>query len=300
MYKKNYIKISSKLSRYIKVFLLSIAAFLSLSVYSEESKVSPGELNTYVNELESNPNPPSDQPHVPAELSVPSLESGFYAAKPVAPSGDVEVYSEASKETPVTAKKPILKPEDTMEIEPKKLTGFYLNINSGASSAFHSGETKFNARGMGTVGVGYDINELLRTDINVQYRGVSVKGDSGIQDIKDASNVSFMWNGYFNLSDRGDRFVPYLTAGLGCGLNKLKTFSNDVSTTTGKWTGTFVWNAGLGGVIRLGDRWGVDLFYRYVDLGSVIGKVAIDDESTGVHLKDVQAHEFGLGIILRL
>jgi len=189
----------------------------------------------------------------------------------------------------------------------KRLENFYVFGNSGVSNAISSKSVHFSPEYTGGGGIGYYFHDLLRADFNVSYRKEEVRiKNRSTSDFKGASNISYMWNLYLNLTDKEDRFVPYLTAGLGYGTNKL----NQNSYTDGLLTYTpsgsksgFVWNTGVGGLLRVTNNVFMDVYYRYIDLGKVTGNTTV----TGVGSpkvyplsRDLQAHELGLGIMIRL
>ncbi len=157
------------------------------------------------------------------------------------------------------------------------IKGFYARIDAGASIPKGS-KTSFKTTPIYNLGVGYHFNDVFRTDLNLQYRPLTIK-NSFVAD--KATNYSALLNAYLNLSDSKDDVIPYLTAGIGYGKNKLSNFTR--SSTTGSITGTIVqsgkttsniiFNAGAGITIAVIDNLRVDIGYRYYRLGKLEGTV---------------------------
>ena len=189
--------------------------------------------------------------------------------------------------------------EDGSDIASKAPGNFYITANSGVSTGFPGRGINFSPEYVGGGGVGYYFHDMLRSDVTVQYRNISASKGSAALDFKKANNTSYMWNMYLNLSERTDRFVPYLFAGLGYGATNVYTMVDNTVTKNSKKSSGFTWNTGVGGIFKITERIGLDIFYRYVDIGRVKGSETI----SGIpftHTKYLQAHEASLGIIIAL
>ncbi len=180
--------------------------------------------------------------------------------------------------------------------------GFYGRIDSGITSPLQVSGISFENRPFGNMGVGYHFNDVFRSDLNIQYRKVDARKEFSA--VKKVQNTAIMLNGYLNLTDSKDNFIPYFTAGLGYGRNKLHNSQISLSSTNistqGRAVSNFMWSVGVGGVIKFTEKFGVDLHYRYIDLGTVQGTSAITRRSVSqveaLKLK-IQSNEFGVGVI---
>ena len=179
----------------------------------------------------------------------------------------------------------------------KRLENFYVFGNSGVSNAISSKSVHFSPEYTGGGGIGYYFHDLLRADFNVSYRKAEVKSNSTPVDFKTVRNISYLWNLYLNLTDREDRFVPYLTAGLGYGVNKIDNKVGRFSINGNN--GNFVWNTGVGGILRISDMIGMDFAYRYIDLGKIKYSTSYSGTTT-YNTRTLQAHELTLGLMFKL
>ena len=124
---------------------------------------------------------------------------------------------------------------------------------------------------------------------------------------------SFLLNGYYdiylgNLIGSNNKkestsiiknIVPYVTAGLGAGVNRT-TDLNDVPNNI-KWNGknktNFTWNVGAGIKLNLTKRFSLDFGYRYLDLGEAHTK---DDATlTKPEVQKIRAHKIIGSIIYK-
>jgi opacity protein-like surface antigen len=187
----------------------------------------------------------------------------------------------------------------------QKLENFYIFGNSGVSNAIVSSNgVKFSPQYTGGGGIGYYFNDLIRADFNVSYRKSEVRSNSTPNDFKTVKNISYLWNLYLNLTDREDRFVPYLTAGLGYGINKVENRSiingSNTYAVNSQNRGNFVWNTGVGGILRMSNMMGLDFGYRYIDLGKINYSSGRVGGSTTYNTRTMQAHELTLGLMFKL
>jgi opacity protein-like surface antigen len=194
------------------------------------------------------------------------------------------------------------------------IKGFYVKADAGASipkagaSTPKRSKASFKTTPVYNLGVGYHFNDVFRTDLNLQYRPLTLKNSLFADK---ATNYSVVLNGYLNLSDSKDDVIPYLTAGIGYGKNKLS--SSTKTTTTGSITGTIaqsgkttsniIFNAGAGITVAVIDNLRVDIGYRYYRLGKLAGTLytsyagAVDVNSTNQYkIKSLSANEITAGL----
>ena len=194
------------------------------------------------------------------------------------------------------------------------IKGFYGRVDSGVSLPLKSGKESLKDNQLfGSLGVGYHFNDIFRSDINIQYRKFNGKERAfNYKDIQipidknKVQNIAIMLNGYVNLTDSKDNFIPYITAGIGYGSNKLYESRRNVSdgyiAIKGKTSSNIIWSIGAGGVIKLTERFGIDLYYRYIDLGKLKSTQVADVPSISkLSEKDrsfrLRSNEVGVGIV---
>ena len=116
------------------------------------------------------------------------------------------------------------------------------------------------------IGIGYKFSNAIRADLNLQSTKVKYKTDRLKQNVK--TTAAFI-NGYYDINFH-ETIVPYLTAGVGIGSNKPCNLKEKAANTRkGKATTNFIWNVGLGAQYNVSKNFGLDLGYRYMDLGKV-------------------------------
>lgn len=81
-------------------------------------------------------------------------------------------------------------------------------------------------------------------------------------------NNTILGNLYYDFTDF-DRFRPYLTGGIGAGVNTVKSKLSIGGSTTKRWL-TFAWQVGAGVRVSIFTRWFLDFSYRYIRLGTNI------------------------------
>lgn len=176
---------------------------------------------------------------------------------------------------------------------------------------------------------GYKMNENFRFGLGLNFAsGMKFKDDGTLKGAK-VNSIILETNAYYDIADFNG-FTPYLTAGVGVAKNKLKvndtsstptvvtggsTSSTSSGTTKGfpnkmtpkananafpatasgsstslKKTG-FAWNIGFGGMYNIDPEFGVDLAYRYRDLGKV--KIAKDVS------KKLKSHNVTVGVVYK-
>jgi opacity protein-like surface antigen len=114
------------------------------------------------------------------------------------------------------------------------------------------------------IGIGYRINDSVRTDLNFQYAEVRYKADYLRQAIK--TKAAFV-NGYYDINSY-KMAVPYLTAGLGIGSNNAGYLKTDgEALCKGRNKTNFVWNIGAGAMFKANNNFALDIGYKYMNLG---------------------------------
>jgi opacity protein-like surface antigen len=123
-------------------------------------------------------------------------------------------------------------------------------------------------------GVGYRFTDSIRADLNIQY--ASIKYRVGLEDggysKQNIKTISSFVNGYYDINFHKN-IVPYLTAGVGFGRNKLGNLiigdeDGAEDTGIGKTKTNFVWNVGLGTMFKFNKNFALDFGYRYMDFGT--------------------------------
>ncbi len=170
------------------------------------------------------------------------------------------------------------------------------------------------------VGAGYQINDYLRLDGMVEYRGeVGFHGldtwvdDDGNNRFNNYTGKKSEWllmaNAYADLGDFGG-FVPYVGAGIGASRVTIHSFRDAGIDPSGaptlayadaasKWNLAWALHAGVG--FKATDRMTIDLGYSFVNLGdgqtgdivTYDGQNLIDNP---MHFRDITSHDFKLGV----
>lgn len=170
-------------------------------------------------------------------------------------------------------------------------------------------------------GVGYQINDYLRVDGIVEYRGEV--GFHGLDTWHDGVNARYnnytakksewllMANAYADLGDFHG-VVPYVGAGIGASRNTIHSF-RDAGTTGGAggvptlayadaastWNLAWALHAGVG--IKATDRMTIDLGYSYMNLGhaksgDLVTYDGVNTVDNPMHFRNITSHDFKLGV----
>lgn len=139
-----------------------------------------------------------------------------------------------------------------------KKTGFYVrgDVGAGMYSALKADEAakdKTETTPVGGVGVGYKFSDMLRADVNFQYRNIKFT-DSVI-----VNSYAFLVNGYLDIVN-DSAITPYLTAGFGSANLTSESKSEVVPI---KLARAGLWNTGLGAKMKVTNDVDLDLGYRY-------------------------------------
>ena len=190
---------------------------------------------------------------------------------------------------------------------------------------FQIRDKNFEAGPTFAIGAGYKVNNYLRVDGIVEYRGEV--GFHGLDTWVDGGgNARFnnytakksewllMANAY---ADLGDFYgvVPYVGAGIGASRNTIHSFRDagfDPATNrptlayadaASKWNLAWALHAGVG--IKATDRMTIDLGYSYLNLGDAqSGDIVAFDGTNNVnnpmHFRNITSHDFKLGVCYSL
>jgi opacity protein-like surface antigen len=124
--------------------------------------------------------------------------------------------------------------------------GLYLRADVGWSFLDWSGGSNDSAVTAGA-GIGYQINDNIRTDVRVDWAG-----DYNVAPGADLGITTVLGNLYFDLPN-SSVITPYVGAGLGWGWTNLSPGSNDSG---------FAWALTAGAAINLTDQFALDTAYR--------------------------------------
>ena len=185
------------------------------------------------------------------------------------------------------------------------IKGLYAKVDAGASIPKGS-NASFKTNPVYSIGIGYHFNDMFRTDLNLQYRPITITKSL---EARKATNYAAVLNGYLNLSDSQDDVIPYLTVGIGYGKNKLSSFNssstNGATTATivqsGKTANNVMLNAGAGITIAIINNLRVDIGYRYYNLGKLKGQTTLsatgeDTVTRPYKMKSLTANEITAGL----
>lgn len=181
----------------------------------------------------------------------------------------------------------------------------------------------FDSAPIGGVGIGYQFNKWLRSDVTAEFRGKAnfraldsftddttgaVVGTNAYTATK--SEWLLLANAYVDLGDFNG-IMPYVGAGIGASRNTIANF-NDANVTAGgggwapkdsKWDLAWALHAGVGYAVT--ERLTMDLGYSFVHLGD--GKTgeaqnydpAFSRPNDGFAFKDIYSHDLKLGLRYR-
>ncbi len=192
---------------------------------------------------------------------------------------------------------------------------YYVKGEVGVTMPQKVDEQKLKKSAIFGIEGGYKMNENFRFGLGLNFaNGMKFKDDGNLKDSK-VKSLILETNAYYDIADFNG-FTPYLTAGVGVARNKVsggntsdsssdssgevnggpndtKPKGNILSNTDGKSlkkTG-LAWNIGFGGMYNIDPEFGVDLAYRYRDLGKV--KINKDDS------KKLKSHNITVGVVYK-
>jgi opacity protein-like surface antigen len=202
--------------------------------------------------------------------------------------------------------------------------GYYVKGEVGVAMPKKIDSQKLKKSAIFGIEGGYKMNENFRFGLGLNFaNGMKFKDEGTLKDAK-VNSIILETNAYYDIADFNG-FTPYLTAGVGVARNKLKPATttltvasqsdsgnvkggpnkttpkgNILSSTTAdsktlKKTG-FAWNVGLGGMYNISSDFGIDLAYRYRDLG----KVKIGKDTAGKDVsKKLKSHNVTVGVVYK-
>lgn len=142
------------------------------------------------------------------------------------------------------------------------------------------GYQSYKESGVFALGAGYHLNRFLKSDLTVGMRAWGKIKKSGYN--ADIWTVPALMNVYASMPYK--QFEPYVMGGLGMAWNK----ADNTSVTKGDTKMSFAWTVGAGIGYRLSKCWGLDLGYRFADLGEARAKFK---DGTGRLKRDVKSHD---------
>ena len=161
-----------------------------------------------------------------------------------------------------------------------------MNMSSGYTvmqAGMGLGRKDYKEAGVFALGAGYHLNQYLKSDVTVGVRAwgkIKTEGQKA-----DMWTVPALLNVYASMPYK--QIEPYIMGGLGMAWNK----ADSTAYTKGNHKISFAWTMGAGIGYRLSECWGLDLGYRYVDLGTAESKFKNGD---GRIKRDVTSHDIML------
>lgn len=160
---------------------------------------------------------------------------------------------------------------------------WYGRIDTGYSWSSDMGKdlegTDAGSSGILGIGIGYHINDHIRLDTTLGYRGwykaegsTSVIGTS-VGGKANISSVVGLVNAYYDI-DHYDRFTPYIGGGIGFSNNRVDNTDITIGGTpagsiSGNTNTSFSWQLSAGTAIEIIPGIAADIGYRYIDMGNV-------------------------------
>ena len=145
------------------------------------------------------------------------------------------------------------------------------------------GQKDYKEQGIFGLGMGYQLNEYLRSDVIASFRPwgkVHFKGGSKKADVW---AIPVLANIYGTMPVY-DGVGVYAMGGLGYSYNK----TDSIPEGKGKGSSRFAWNVGAGLDYKLNDCWSFDLGYRFTNLG----KARLKRTADGVKSReDLRSHD---------
>lgn len=138
------------------------------------------------------------------------------------------------------------------------------------------------------LGTGYHINEFLRTDMTVSYRGwgkVNFREEGAKK--ADVWSIPVLFNMYASYPIH-HMFDVYAMGGIGISWNKTDSIEN----AKGRTKTNFAWQVGAGVDYDINECWSLDLGYRFSDLGQA--RVKGNESFTGRGKQDMRSHDIKL------
>ncbi len=174
-------------------------------------------------------------------------------------------------------------------------------------------DEELDPTGVVGVGVGYRVNDFLRTDVTLDYEWDSdftghvdcpglCDGSSGRSDEFATLDVwTVLWNAYADLGHYNG-FTPYVGAGIGASYVNVKNVrAINANGRRVKYPNGHKWNLSwalmAGTSYEIDENWKIDAGYRYLHIGEVQTK-SFDSSGyvTGIKYDNLAAHEVRVGL----
>ncbi len=175
---------------------------------------------------------------------------------------------------------------------------------------FHDEELE--PTGVVGVGVGYRVNELIRTDATLDYEwdadftanAECIGACSSYNNSDEFATLdvwTVLWNVYADLGYYNG-FTPYVGAGVGASyvnakdVGAINSDGTRVRYPKGHWW-NFSWALMAGTSYEIDGNWKIDAGYRYLNIGAVKTKsFASNGTVSGIKYDDLAAHEVRVGL----
>lgn len=189
----------------------------------------------------------------------------------------------------------------------------YLRGDIGFSNQIKSAEddrapwiegSKFeNMAPMLGLGVGYQVSDKTRFEINIQHRRPSYDDVEALIRTKfHNKNYTAFANGYYDfINFKGNlETIPYITGGVGFSRNVTSTSTDDDIIDNyypGNSKNSVAFNVGFGSRMKVDSNLDFDIGYRFLYLGKIKFKDQPDGSNVAGKTMHWRAHEISLGLI---
>jgi opacity protein-like surface antigen len=192
--------------------------------------------------------------------------------------------------------------------------GSLFNVLYASVTSVNTQQKEFDASPLFGIGIGYQFNNWLRTDVTGEYRGGAnfkgldiVNGGAFTDEYRATkSEWLFLANVYADLGTWWC-LTPFVGAGVGVSRNTISGFL-DVNTpfngvafgdSASKWN--FAWALHAGVAYKVTPGFTVELAYRYVNLGNaasgdIITFNGVNNVNNPMEFRDLTSHDFKLGV----
>jgi len=192
--------------------------------------------------------------------------------------------------------------------------GSITNALDATATSVNTVQKGFDSSMLFGLGLGYQWNSWLRTDLTGEYRskanfhGLQIISNGASTDEYRASKSEwlFLANAYIDLGT-WYKITPFIGAGVGMSYNRISNFL-DVNTPTagvafgadtGKWS--FAWALHAGMAYKVTDSLTIELAYRYLNLGDAQSGDLITYQGGNAinnpeHFNKISSHDVKLGL----
>jgi opacity protein-like surface antigen len=194
--------------------------------------------------------------------------------------------------------------------------GSLYNVLYDSATSVQSVHKDFDSAPIFGIGVGYQWNDWLRTDLTGEYRGkANFKGldivrSGGVTQTNDYGGSKSEWlflaNAYVDLGTWYS-ITPFVGAGVGFSRNTISNFTDVNVPAAGvayggeahKWN--FAWAVHAGLSYKVSPNWSFEFAYRYVHLGDamsgdLITYLGANAVNNPMHFRDISSHDFKFGV----